>query len=133
MNKNVFVKRLLKLPHKEEIKELWRLYCSNSPDYFSSGESMLRSFFLFFLFSLKITYKGQPSNNGGRKTNRIRHPQPLITHPQMEGFNNKIRWLMTFPYLRLTATAVPTNYLVNIMPNPFLLRAFLYASSARYI
>ena len=34
--------------------------------------------FFCFLISLKITYKGQPSNNGGIKTNIIKHPHPLI-------------------------------------------------------
>ena len=47
--------------------------------YFSLGKSSeVSSFFFFFLISLKITYKGQPSNNGGRKKNKIKHPQPLI-------------------------------------------------------
>ena len=47
--------------------------------YFSSEESSkVSSSFFFFLISLKITYKGQPSNNGGIKTNIIKHPHPLI-------------------------------------------------------
>ena len=66
-----------RLPHKETVKDFFD--CSVLRFYFSSEESSkVSSSFFCFLISLKITYKGQPSNNGGIKTNIIKHPHPLI-------------------------------------------------------